>query len=82
MSEPDDDSWSANSTNNPSMTDESTVPRLDMDWERSRISSSPISSKSLDACSESMASMKMAAFWGPERLRRSSFVWAMAAGAP
>ena len=32
-----------------------------------------------DARSLSMASMKMAAFWGPVRLRRSSFTWAMVA---
>ena len=60
---------SANSTNRRSMMVELTVPRLAMVCDSSRISSSSMWVKSLVACSSPSASIMMAAFSGPVRVR-------------
>jgi hypothetical protein len=68
---------SANSTNRRSMVLALTVPSDDIAWDRFRISSSSIFSKSGAECRLPTANMKIAAFSGPLRFRKSSLTRAM-----
>ena len=71
-SEPVEEICSEKSTNSRSTMLALIVPRLDMLWEISLISSSSISEKSFAACSSPMASISIAAFSGPVSVRKSS----------